>query len=122
MFSSLDKLEYAVEWRVINAADYGFPQKRRRVLVIKSTSVYTELKEIGLFEWTLNNGIFQSGGLKAEINPKSLEERISSLLKSTSSKKVSRTKSYLTRHWTILNLTWAHRKVNRRRLIKQELS
>mgnify|MGYP003318478474 CR=1 FL=1 len=23
---------YSVEWRMINAADYGFPQKRRRVL------------------------------------------------------------------------------------------
>lgn len=99
ILTSLDKLGYAVEWRVINAADYGFPQKRRRVFLVafhKSTSVYKELKEIGLFEWTLNNGIFQSGGLKAEINPKSLEEiRISSLLKSASSKKVSKNKKLL---------------------------
>lgn len=29
----LSHLGYDVEWRVINAADYGFPQKRRRVFI-----------------------------------------------------------------------------------------
>jgi DNA (cytosine-5)-methyltransferase 1 len=29
----LNNLGYNVEWRVINAADYGFPQKRRRVYI-----------------------------------------------------------------------------------------
>jgi DNA (cytosine-5)-methyltransferase 1 len=27
------RLNYAVEWRVVNAADYGFPQRRRRVFI-----------------------------------------------------------------------------------------
>ena len=27
-------LGYSVEWRVVNAADYGFPQKRRRVFIV----------------------------------------------------------------------------------------
>lgn len=31
MLSSFDKLGYSVEWRVINAADYGRAQRRRRV-------------------------------------------------------------------------------------------
>ena len=31
ILSCLYKLGYAVEWRVINAADYGMPQRRRRV-------------------------------------------------------------------------------------------
>ncbi|MDR0513689.1 MAG: DNA (cytosine-5-)-methyltransferase [Coriobacteriaceae bacterium] len=31
MLSCLARLGYSVEWRVINAADYGFPQRRRRV-------------------------------------------------------------------------------------------
>ena len=31
MLKSLDELGYAVEWRVINAADYGMPQKRHRI-------------------------------------------------------------------------------------------
>ena len=34
MLSSLAKLGYAAEWRVINAADYGFPQRRRRIFIV----------------------------------------------------------------------------------------
>ncbi|HYO19050.1 MAG TPA: DNA (cytosine-5-)-methyltransferase, partial [Dermatophilaceae bacterium] len=34
MLSTLADLGYEVEWRVVNAADYGFPQKRRRVLIV----------------------------------------------------------------------------------------
>ena len=34
MLASLAQLGYSVEWRVVNAADYGFPQKRRRVYII----------------------------------------------------------------------------------------
>lgn len=33
ILSCLASLGYAVEWRVVNAADYGFPQKRRRVYI-----------------------------------------------------------------------------------------
>ncbi len=34
MLASLSDLGYAVEWRVINAAEYGFPQRRRRVFIV----------------------------------------------------------------------------------------
>lgn len=34
MLATLADLGYEVEWRVVNAADYGFPQKRRRVLLV----------------------------------------------------------------------------------------
>ena len=34
MLATLDNLGYEVEWRVVNAADYGFPQKRRRVFLV----------------------------------------------------------------------------------------
>lgn len=34
MLASLDELDYVVEWRVINAADYGMPQRRRRVFIL----------------------------------------------------------------------------------------
>lgn len=30
----LQSLGYLVEWRVVNAADYGFPQRRRRVFIL----------------------------------------------------------------------------------------
>ncbi|MFN8520928.1 MAG: DNA (cytosine-5-)-methyltransferase [Chloroflexota bacterium] len=34
MLVTLANLGYEVEWRVVNAADYGFPQKRRRVYMV----------------------------------------------------------------------------------------
>jgi DNA (cytosine-5)-methyltransferase 1 len=34
MLAGLSDLGYDVEWRVINAADYGFPQRRRRVFIV----------------------------------------------------------------------------------------
>jgi DNA (cytosine-5)-methyltransferase 1 len=34
MLASLADLGYEVEWRVANAADYGYPQKRRRVFIV----------------------------------------------------------------------------------------
>ena len=39
---------YGVQWRVINAADYGHPQKRRRTFIFafhKSTNYYSEFKK-----------------------------------------------------------------------------
>jgi DNA (cytosine-5)-methyltransferase 1 len=33
ILACLDALGYSVEWRVVNAADYGFPQRRRRVFI-----------------------------------------------------------------------------------------
>ena len=43
MLASLSDLGYAVEWRVINAADYGHPQRRRRVLIIGRRDVDPKL-------------------------------------------------------------------------------
>lgn len=43
MLSCLNNLGYAVEWKVINAADYGMPQRRKRVFIVgyhKSTKIY----------------------------------------------------------------------------------
>ena len=34
MLASLAQLGYRAQWRVVNAADYGFPQRRRRVFII----------------------------------------------------------------------------------------
>ena len=34
ILACLSDLGYLVEWRVVNAADYGFPQRRRRVFLI----------------------------------------------------------------------------------------
>lgn len=36
MLACFNELDYNVEWRVINAADYGYPQRRRRVFIFAS--------------------------------------------------------------------------------------
>lgn len=52
---------YAVEWRVINAGEYGQPQKRRRTYIIayhKSTQYYRQMKKINMEDIITKNGIF----------------------------------------------------------------
>ena len=34
ILASLNDLGYTVEWRIINAADYGMPQRRKRTYII----------------------------------------------------------------------------------------
>ncbi|MEM9078217.1 MAG: DNA (cytosine-5-)-methyltransferase [Bacteroidota bacterium] len=63
MLKSLNDLGYAVEWRVINAADYGMPQRRRRIFFLgyhKSTSVCEKLTLQNPKEWILEDGTIAS--------------------------------------------------------------
>lgn len=60
MITSLSDLGYAVEWRVINAADYGMPQRRRRIYILgyrKDTSIHQEIKKADAIEWLTIHGI-----------------------------------------------------------------
>jgi DNA (cytosine-5)-methyltransferase 1 len=59
MLKSLDDLGYAVEWRVINAAEYGMPQRRRRIFFLgyhKSTEIYKKMKQSEKADWLLEKG------------------------------------------------------------------
>ncbi len=59
MLKSLNDLGYAVEWRVINAAEYGMPQRRRRVFFIgyhKSTEVYKRISKSKKTDWIFEKG------------------------------------------------------------------
>ena len=52
---------YAVEWRVINAGEYGLPQKRRRTFIFayhKSTKYYQSLSKANLKDIIFNKGMF----------------------------------------------------------------
>jgi DNA (cytosine-5)-methyltransferase 1 len=73
---SLWKLGYAVEWRVINAAEFGFAQKRRRTFIFafhKNTKYYTKLSKLdSLDKWVLSKGFFQ-----AEFPAKFLKDHLS---------------------------------------------
>lgn len=64
MLKSLSDLGYGVQWRVINAADYGNVQRRRRVFIFayhKTTSYYKTIKK-------LDDSIY-STGLFAQVFP-----------------------------------------------------
>ena len=61
ILSSLDQLGYAVEWRVINAAEYGMPQRRRRVFIVgyyKNTDIYKRMKKSKPMDWLFSAGLF----------------------------------------------------------------
>ncbi|WP_210423626.1 DNA (cytosine-5-)-methyltransferase [Croceivirga thetidis] len=60
MLKGLGDLGYAVEWRVVNAAEYGFPQRRRRFFLVaahKSSTVYEQFVETVSKSWILKEGI-----------------------------------------------------------------
>lgn len=67
MLYSLYQLGYTVEWRIINAAEYGFAQRRRRVFIFafkndtnySKTSNLTEQKD-NLKDWLHTRGFFQN--------------------------------------------------------------
>ena len=61
ILKSLNNLGYAVEWRVINAADYGMPQRRKRVFILaylQSTMLFKQIKKDAAKDWMLKNGTF----------------------------------------------------------------
>ena len=76
MLKSLSDLGYAVEWRVINAAEYGMPQRRRRVFILgyhKSTSIYKRLKKHDKISWLDSDGtIAKAFPVKETITVKKL--------------------------------------------------
>ena len=60
ILQSLNSLGYAVEWRVINAADYGMPQRRRRVFFFAykaTTKIYKQLSKDNPEDWISSNGV-----------------------------------------------------------------
>lgn len=63
MLRSLNDLGYGVEWRVINAAEYGFAQRRRRVFIFgfnENTEYFKEYVKYSNLEILTNKGFFAS--------------------------------------------------------------
>ncbi|TMM57111.1 DNA (cytosine-5-)-methyltransferase [Maribacter algarum] len=64
MLASLNNLGYAVEWRVINAAEYGMPQRRRRVFFLayhKSSDLFKRIEStVNKEDWLDTDGIIAS--------------------------------------------------------------
>tara|TARA_R110002049_G_scaffold13280_6_gene57913 strand:+ start:16114 stop:17343 length:1230 start_codon:yes stop_codon:yes gene_type:complete len=76
MLKSLDELGYAVEWRVINAADYGMPQRRRRVFILayhKSTAIFKSLNSLDPLSWIVKNGTIAQS-FPVEVSPSQITQ------------------------------------------------
>lgn len=58
ILASLSDLGYGVEWRVINAADYGMPQRRKRTYILafrNDTPLYHSFSDAE--DWLLREGV-----------------------------------------------------------------
>lgn len=63
IISCFAKLGYSVEWRVINAAEYGFQQRRRRIFIFavhNTTKYFKELQNQSPYEELQSYGFFSS--------------------------------------------------------------
>lgn len=73
ILKSLNDLGYAVEWRVINAAEYGMPQRRRRIFILgylQNTEIYNDIENTEGEDWILKSGII------ANSLPVSLDQKL----------------------------------------------
>ena len=65
---------YAVEWRVINAAEYGHAQRRRRTFILayrNETALYREAKKASMCDWIKESGVFATAfPVVDEVNEK----------------------------------------------------
>ena len=68
ILASLADLDYVVEWRVINAADYGMPQRRRRTYIVgylKNSVVAQKIERME--DWVEFDGVMAKA---FELSPK----------------------------------------------------
>ena len=71
---------YSVEWRVINAAEYGFPQKRRRIFIFayhKNTNYYEKMSKLSSKQIIYNDGLFAKSFPIKNLKLNSSNSRIS---------------------------------------------
>jgi DNA (cytosine-5)-methyltransferase 1 len=57
MLNTLGSAGYVVEWRVVNAADYGFPQRRVRLFIVAKRSEFLH-QEINPEDQLFRTGVF----------------------------------------------------------------
>lgn len=65
MLRSFNDLGYSVEWRVINAAEYGCAQKRRRVFIFAYENTTKYAKKVK--NYSLENIIYENGFFAAQF-------------------------------------------------------
>lgn len=81
MLACFNELGYSVEWRVINAAEYGFSQRRRRIFIFafkNDTKYAAKLDRNNLQQWIHETGFFNEEfpiyGLKTSNEGKLISE------------------------------------------------
>lgn len=76
MLRCFSDLGYALEYRVINAADYGHPQRRRRIYIFaykNTTSYYQKMKQYTALEIINSKGVFAKQFLIAKIKGENIK-------------------------------------------------
>lgn len=76
ILQSLNQLGYIVEWRVINAADYGFPQRRRRTYILayhSESPLFEKIMKVGAIEWMLERGTLASAFPSQPVDAKRIK-------------------------------------------------
>jgi DNA (cytosine-5)-methyltransferase 1 len=68
ILKGLDSLGYIIEWRIVNAADYGFAQKRRRIFILAYQKDSPASKKIGATKLNIDEAI-DAKGLMAQGLP-----------------------------------------------------
>jgi DNA (cytosine-5)-methyltransferase 1 len=77
ILQSLNELGYAVEWRIINAAEYGMPQRRRRVFILayhNTSEVFKKMKTKNQYSWLTDNGVLATAFPIKETNLKDFSQ------------------------------------------------
>ncbi|HEY4512032.1 MAG TPA: DNA (cytosine-5-)-methyltransferase [Candidatus Paceibacterota bacterium] len=80
MLTTLADLGYAVEWRVINAADYGMPQRRRRIFIVgyhMSSPLYKLMSPVNPHHVLMKKGVLASA---FPVAPKSASVNVGPLI------------------------------------------
>ena len=62
MLNTLDDLGYIVQWRMINAGEYGMPQRRRRIFILATRKDHNYSKQVlaneNMEDYIINDGFF----------------------------------------------------------------
>ncbi len=59
ILKSLNDLGYVVEWRVVNAAEYGMPQRRKRIFILayhQNSPIFKQIEANTAENWILKQG------------------------------------------------------------------
>ena len=81
ILASLANLGYDVEWRVINAADYGMPQRRRRTYMVAykndgelASKIHSQEPETVIYAGVIGSAFKSKKSEKAKLNKFTLDE------------------------------------------------